>query len=55
MLVLCVCHHGGAGTTAAGLRAGKPTIILPFSGDQFFWGNIVEKIGAGEVVAKFKL
>lgn len=42
-----VCHHGGAGTTAAGLRAGKPTIIVPFFGDQFFWGNVVENSGAG--------
>ena len=42
-----VCHHGGAGTTAAGLRAGKPNIIVPFFGDQFFWGNVVEKMGAG--------
>ena len=39
-----VCHHGGAGTTAAGLRAGKPTIIVPFFGDQFFWGNVIEKM-----------
>jgi len=45
--VSAVCHHGGAGTTAAGLRAGKPTIIVPFFGDQFFWGNIIEKSGAG--------
>lgn len=42
-----VCHHGGAGTTATGLLAGKPTIIVPFFGDQFFWGNVVEKNGAG--------
>ena len=42
-----MCHHGGAGTTAAGLRAGKPTIIVPFFGDQFFWGTVVEKSGAG--------
>lgn len=35
-IVSAVCHHGGAGTTAAGLRAGKPTIIVPFFGDQFF-------------------
>ena len=42
-----MCHHGGAGTTAAGLRAGKPTIIVPFFGDQFFWGNVIEKSGAG--------
>ncbi|CAF0856009.1 unnamed protein product [Adineta steineri] len=45
--VSAVCHHGGAGTTAAGLRAGKPTIIVPFFGDQFFWGNVIEKSGAG--------
>ncbi|CAF0767262.1 unnamed protein product [Rotaria sp. Silwood1] len=45
--VSAVCHHGGAGTTAAGLRAGKPTIILPFFGDQFFWGDVVEKNGVG--------
>ncbi|CAF3065539.1 unnamed protein product [Rotaria sp. Silwood2] len=42
-----VCHHGGAGTTAAGLRAGLPTIVVAFFGDQFFWGDRVEQIGAG--------
>ena len=47
ILVSAVCHHGGAGTTAAGLRAGKPTIIVPFFGDQFFWGRVIEKNGAG--------
>ena len=47
MLVSAVCHHGGAGTTAAGLLAGKPTIIVPFFGDQFFWAHVVEKSGAG--------
>jgi sterol 3beta-glucosyltransferase len=46
-IVSAVCHHGGAGTTAAGLRAGKPNIIIPFFGDQFFCGNVVEKSGAG--------
>jgi len=45
--VSAVCHHGGAGTTAAGLRAGKPTIIVPFFGDQFFWGTVIAKSGAG--------
>jgi UDP:flavonoid glycosyltransferase YjiC (YdhE family) len=34
-----VCHHGGAGTTSAGLRAGLPTVVVPFFGDQFFWGG----------------
>jgi sterol 3beta-glucosyltransferase len=42
-----VVHHGGAGTTAAGLRAGRPTIICPFFGDQAFWGQRVFALGAG--------
>jgi UDP:flavonoid glycosyltransferase YjiC (YdhE family) len=42
-----VVHHGGAGTTAAGLRAGIPNIVIPFMGDQAFWGKRVQAIGAG--------
>lgn len=42
-----VVHHGGAGTTAAGLRAGRPTVIVPFFADQPFWGSRVHDIGAG--------
>ncbi|HSL47367.1 MAG TPA: glycosyltransferase [Anaerolineales bacterium] len=42
-----VIHHGGAGTTAAGLRAGIPNIVIPFMGDQPFWGDKVHAIGAG--------
>ncbi|MEO8604224.1 MAG: glycosyltransferase [bacterium] len=42
-----VCHHGGAGTTAAGLRAGLATVVVPFFGDQFFWGDVVRRAGAG--------
>ena len=34
-----VVHHGGAGTTAEGLRAGVPTVIVPFAFDQPFWGR----------------
>ncbi len=45
--VNAVVHHGGAGTTGAGLRAGKPTVICPFFGDQFFWGRRVVALGAG--------
>ena len=42
-----VVHHGGAGTTGAGLRAGKPTLICPFIGDQPFWGRRVWELGVG--------
>lgn len=42
-----VVHHGGAGTTAAGLRAGLPTIIKPFFGDQRFWGQRIEELQVG--------
>jgi sterol 3beta-glucosyltransferase len=42
-----ITHHGGAGTTGASLRAGKPTIIKPFFGDQYFFGSRVEDLGVG--------
>ncbi|XP_020234759.1 sterol 3-beta-glucosyltransferase UGT80A2 [Cajanus cajan] len=42
-----VVHHGGAGTTAAGLRAECPTTIVPFFGDQPFWGERVHARGVG--------
>jgi sterol 3beta-glucosyltransferase len=42
-----VVHHGGSGTTAAGLRAGKPTVICPSFGDQPFWGRLVAERGLG--------
>jgi len=45
--VSCVVHHGGAGTTAAGITAGRPTVVVPFFGDQHFWGAAVARSGAG--------
>lgn len=42
-----VVHHGGAGTTGAGLRAGVPGIICPFFSDQPFWGGRVSGLNAG--------
>ncbi|MEW6400979.1 MAG: glycosyltransferase [Chloroflexota bacterium] len=42
-----VIHHGGAGTTGAGLHAGIPNIVVPFAGDQPFWGKRIHAIGAG--------
>lgn len=38
-------HHGGAGTTAATLRAGIPSIVVPFFGDQPIWGKLLEQLG----------
>ncbi|KAF3017109.1 sister chromatid cohesion protein 1 [Neopestalotiopsis sp. 37M] len=45
--VAAVIHHGGAGTTACGLLNGRPTTIVPFFGDQPFWGEMVAAAGAG--------
>lgn len=42
-----VIHHGGAGTTAAGLIAGKPTLIIPHIADQPAWGQRVYELGVG--------
>jgi sterol 3beta-glucosyltransferase len=43
-----VVHHGGAGTTAEGLRAGRPTAVFPSNfGDQLFWGRRVHALGVG--------
>jgi len=45
----CVCtiHHGGAGTTCAALRAGRPTIVTPFLVDQFAYASWVTCMGVG--------
>ena len=48
-------HHGGAGTTGASLRAGIPTIIKPFFGDQFFFGSRVEDLGVGICLKKLNV
>ncbi len=45
--VAAVVHHGGAGTTAAGLIAARPTVVCPFQGDQYFWGAAVDRAGVG--------
>jgi sterol 3beta-glucosyltransferase len=42
-----VVHHGGSGTVGAGLRAGIPTITVPFFGEQSFWGDRVAELGVG--------
>ncbi|KAI5950755.1 ATG26 [Candida jiufengensis] len=40
-------HHGGSGTTGATLKAGTPSIIKPFFGDQFFYATRIEELGVG--------
>ncbi len=51
-----VVHHGGAGTTGVGLRAGIPSIVIPFSGDKVFWGQRVAELGVGpEPIPRKKL
>jgi UDP:flavonoid glycosyltransferase YjiC (YdhE family) len=42
-----VVHHGGAGTAASALRAGVPSIVIPFAWDQGFWGKRVAEMGVG--------
>jgi UDP:flavonoid glycosyltransferase YjiC (YdhE family) len=49
----CVIH-GGAGTTAIALKCGKPTMIVPFFGDQHFWGSMVGSTGAGPEPVPYK-
>jgi sterol 3beta-glucosyltransferase len=45
--VAAVVHHGGAGTTAAGFRAGVPSILVPHLGDQPFWAKRVTELDVG--------
>lgn len=52
--VKAVVHHGGAGTTAIGLKCGRPTMIVPFFGDQQFWGNMIGRAGAGAQPIPYK-
>jgi sterol 3beta-glucosyltransferase len=42
-----IVHHGGAGTTAASLRAGVPSILIPFGMDQHFWAQRILDLGVG--------
>ncbi len=49
-----VVHHGGAGTTAEGVRAGVPTVVVPFVMDQPFWGARLNALGLGPVPIPIK-
>ena len=47
-----VIHHGGAGTTAAALHAGRPQIIIPHLGDQHYWARTAQKLGVARILAR---
>ncbi len=53
--VAAVVHHGGAGTTAAAVRAGRPAVIVPFFGDQFFWAARLTRLGAAIALPRTQL
>ncbi|TFW28907.1 glycosyltransferase [Massilia horti] len=40
-----VIHHGGSGTTHSATRAGKPSVVVPFAGDQPFWAKCLYDLG----------
>ena len=40
-----VIHHGGSGTSHSAARAGVPSIVVPFAGDQFFWAERLRQAG----------
>jgi UDP:flavonoid glycosyltransferase YjiC (YdhE family) len=52
--VSAVVHHGGAGTTGAALRAGKPTAAFTFFGDQPFWARRIVSLGVGPLAPDIK-
>ncbi len=49
-----VVHHGGAGSTGAGLRAGVPNIITPIAADQYAWAELVVNSGVGPRAPELK-
>ena len=52
--VSAVVHHGGAGTTACGLLNARPTVVVPFFGDQAFWGQMIANAKAGPQPIPYK-
>lgn len=52
--VAAVVHHGGAGTTSAGLHAGRPTFVVPQTVDQPFWGRRVHELGCGPAPVRLR-
>ncbi|MBR8265991.1 glycosyltransferase [Burkholderia cenocepacia] len=46
--VAMAMHHGGSGTTHSAARAGIPSVVVPFAGDQFFWANRLQRLGIAD-------
>ncbi|WP_175921597.1 glycosyltransferase [Burkholderia latens] len=46
--VAMAIHHGGSGTTHSAARAGKPSVVVPFAGDQFFWADRLRRLGVAD-------
>lgn len=46
--VAMAMHHGGSGTTHSAARAGIPSVVVPFAGDQFFWANWLQRLGVAD-------
>ncbi|MBI5512839.1 MAG: glycosyltransferase family 1 protein [Deltaproteobacteria bacterium] len=42
-----IVHHGGAGTTQSSLLAGRPSVVVPHVTDQYLWGSVLHRQGAG--------
>ena len=49
-----IIHHGGSGTTAFGLRSGRPSCVVSFVFDQQYWGERIAVLGAGPKPIRFK-
>jgi len=45
--VAAIVHHGGAGTTMAAARSGKPQVVVPHNYDQYYWARRVARLGIG--------
>ncbi|KWF08356.1 glycosyltransferase [Burkholderia pseudomultivorans] len=48
-------HHGGSGTAHSAARAGIPSVVVPFAGDQFFWADRLQRLGVADQVAGRRL
>ncbi|MAU08815.1 MAG: hypothetical protein CL607_03260 [Anaerolineaceae bacterium] len=48
-----IVHHGGSGTTGLALQSGRPSLVVPFTADQPFWGQRTQQLGVGPAAIPF--